>query len=129
MGRGSKTPDKKVEKETPKFKAVSGRNGAGSSDGSSNNCLFTLNSTLSTETSSISPGDRILLVPESSDSTTIQVWSGSTLLGDYVGDYFSRILECTKKGYVYQGEVTAVKSKQVGVEVDYVVSGHLRDTN
>lgn len=130
MGRGSKTPDKKVEKEAPRFKAVSDGIGNNSSAESRDGCLFTFNSTiLLTESSSIKTGDRITLVPEFSDSTMIQVWSGSNLLGDYVGSYYSRILNCAKKGFVYQGEVTEIKSKRAGVEVDYVVSGHLRDTD
>lgn len=127
MGRGSKTSQTRVKKERPLDSDMS-QGGGGSGGGRGNkpdDCIFSFSDEITIPTMSskgIKKMSSVVMVPNSSGQKT-DVYINGTNFGEYKGHFAQKVLECTRKRYVYEGTVDNITNISGGTTIRFSVHG------
>lgn len=129
MGRGSGSSEKKVKKQrTLRKEAVISSGGSTSSGGGSSggdSCLFSFDDRVNVSTNvgqGIKVADPVTLVPNFS-SLSIDIYIGNKAVGKYNGVFLSKLLQCMRKRYVYEGEVQKIDRPANSLAINFSVQG------
>ncbi len=127
MGRGSKTSQTRVKKERSLDSEMSqGGGGSGGGKGDKpNDCIFSFSDKITISTGSskgIKKLSPVVLVTNGSGQKT-DVYINGMNFGEYKGHFAQKVLECTKKRYVYEGTVENITNISGGTTIRFSVHG------
>lgn len=129
MGRGSSTRETDVKKERPPFVASSQGTKGGKGEGQIDTCLFSFSGSFSVpqnDLGGIKQGDIVVIVPHASDTSAVEVYINGKNFGKFNSRYTQNVLECTSKGYTYEGTVDSITMTATITRIKFSIHGYAR---
>ncbi len=126
MGRGSKTHKVGVIKE--RSEAISSTTGTGgnATKKAVDSCVFSFSSGIIVSSSIIgttAQNSKVVLVPHHSVSGNLEIFIDGKNFGLYSGRNLQRILSCIQNGFVYEGIVASVTTKNGQSIIKFQIQG------
>ena len=126
MGRGSSTKQRDVVKHLENLKTTAGEAG-NQPDQDIESCLFSFKLEVQLKTKQIIQETKVglpaALVRNSSSGEILNIFIGGFNVGTYNGSLRSRLVNCIKDGYVYEGQVVAISKNDTGIIVTLDLRG------